>query len=61
MKNSNKMEFILSPKFTFEKKGHKELLSWLINVLQPVVLQKQLTSRKLFLKELVNTPPIYLS
>lgn len=61
MKNSNKMEVLLSQKYLFESHTHKELLSWLVNILQPVILQKQIISKKFFLKTLVNTPPIYLS
>lgn len=61
MKNSNKLEVLLTPKYSSEKNAHKELLSWLVNILQPVILQKQVAARKLFLKTLINTPPIYLS
>jgi hypothetical protein len=61
MKNSNKLEVLLTPKYSSENKAHKELLSWLVNILQPVILQKQVVARKLFLKTLINTPAIYLS
>jgi len=61
MKNANKVEILLSPKYSFENYSDKELLSWLVNTIQPVILQKQVGTKKLFLKTLVNTPPIYLS
>jgi len=60
MKNSNKVEVLLSQKYLFQRHTQKALLSWLV-ILQPLIQQKQVVSKKLFLKSLVNTPPIYLS
>jgi hypothetical protein len=61
MKNTVKVEVLVSPDYSSEKHSHRELLSWLVNILQPVVLKKQLACRKIVLKSLAEIPPIYLS
>ena len=61
MKNTNKVEVLISPNYSPENRAHKELLSWLVNILQPVILHRHIIAKKIFLKTLINTPPIYLS
>jgi hypothetical protein len=61
MKNTAKVEVLVSPDYSSENHNHRELVRWMVDVLQPLVLKKQLASRKIVLKSLAEIPPIYLS
>jgi hypothetical protein len=61
MKNYNQLEVLLFVKYSFKDHQQKELIKWLGTSLQSSIGKQQELTKKLVLKNLRNTPPIYLS
>ena len=61
MKNTNKVEVILFSKYSLGDARQKELVRWLGTTLQTAIVRQQDISRKLFLRTLKDSPPIYMS
>ena len=61
MKNTNKVEVILFSKYSLGDARQKELVRWLGTTLQTAIVRQQDMSRKLFLRTLKDSPPIYMS
>jgi hypothetical protein len=61
MKYSNQLEVILFLKYSLTDLRQKELLRWLGTTAQPVIKRQHEIAKKIDLKILKNTPPIYLS
>ena len=61
MKNNNKVQVLLFSKYSLEDFTQRELVKWLGTTLQPIIVQQDETTKKLFLKTLKDTPAIYLS
>ena len=61
MKNYNQVEVILFSKYTPKDLHQKELVKWLGTTLQSVITSQREKVKKVFLKILKDTPPIYLS
>ena len=61
MKSDNKVAVILFSKYSFAHPRQKELVTWVGTTLQSALAQQQEMTKKLLLKNLKNTPAIYLS
>lgn len=61
MKNNNKVEVILSFKYSLPNLHQKELVRWLGIIAQPAIDRQQENAKKIFLSTLKDTPAIYLS
>ena len=61
MKNGNKVAVILFSKYSFADPRQKELVRWVGTTLQSAIVRQEDIAKKLFLKELKDTPAIYLS
>jgi hypothetical protein len=61
MKSNNRVEIILFSKYPFKDVHQKQLVSWLGRTAQPAIDRQLSKARKLYLKTLEDTPPIYLS
>jgi hypothetical protein len=60
MKDSKKIQIILFAKYSFRNLQQKELVRWL-TTLQPLIEQQKQSVKKFVLKNLNDTPPIYMS
>jgi hypothetical protein len=56
MKNYNQVEVILSSKYSLQ-----DLVRWLGTMAQSAIGRQQEKAKKIFLRTLKDTPPIYLS
>ena len=61
MKNYNQLQVILFSKYSFGDLRQKELVRWLGTALQPSIGKQQKIAKKLVLRNLMDTPPIYMS
>ena len=61
MKNYNQLQVILFSKYSFGDLRQKELVRWLGTDLQPSIGKQQEIAKKLILRTLRDTPPIYMS
>lgn len=61
MKNYNQLEVLLFAKYSFKDSQQKQLIKWLGTTLQSSIGKQQELAGKLVIKNLRNTPPIYLS
>jgi hypothetical protein len=61
MENNNKVQVILFSKYSFMDLRQKELIRWLGTTLQSAIGKQQKIAKKLVLRNLRDTPPIYMS
>ena len=61
MKNSNRVEVILFSNYSFKDVRQKELVRWLGTTAQSEIDKQLSKTKKLHLKMLQDTPPIYMS
>ncbi len=61
MKNYNQVEVILFARYYLKNADQKELVRWLGTTAQSAIGRQQERVKKLFVRTLKNTPPIYLS
>lgn len=61
MKNNNTVEVILFSKYSLTDLRRKELVRWLGTTLQSAIRQQHNMTKKLFLRNLKDSPAIYLS
>jgi len=61
MKQNKQVEVILFSKYAINDLQQKELVKWLGREAQPEIGRQQENAKKLFLKTLKDSPPIYLS
>jgi hypothetical protein len=61
MKNSNVVEVILFSNYSFGNLRQKELVKWIGTTAQSAISRQHEKVKKLCLKTLKCTPPIYLS
>ena len=61
MKNYNQIEVLLFSKYSLKDRGQKELVTWLGTTAQSAIARQLKTARRIILRTLKDTPPIYLS
>jgi len=61
MKNSNRIEVLLFSNYSFRDIRQKELVRWLGTTAQSAIGKQLSKTKKLHLKTLKDTPPIYMS
>jgi hypothetical protein len=61
MENNNKIEVILFSKYSLSDIRRKELVKWVGITIQPAISHQHDSAKKLFLRNLKDTPAIYLS
>ncbi|HTE29292.1 MAG TPA: hypothetical protein VK666_02885 [Chryseolinea sp.] len=61
MENNNKVQVILFSKYSFMDFHRKELVRWLGTTLQSSIGKQQKIAKKIVLRNLRDTPPIYMS
>jgi hypothetical protein len=61
MKNNNLVEVILFSKYSLLNIRQKELVKWLGTTAQSAIGHQHQKAKKLFLRTLKDTPPIYMS
>ncbi len=61
MKNYNQLQVVLFSKYSFGDLRQKDLVRWLGTALQPSIGKQQKIAKKLVLRNLRDTPPIYMS
>ena len=61
MKNNNQLEVVLFSKYSFGDLRRKELVKWMGTTVQSVIGRQHEMVKKIFLRTLKDTPPIYLS
>jgi hypothetical protein len=61
MKNNNRVEIVLFSKNSFNDLHQKQLVRWLGITVQPAIDSQLLKAKRLYLKTLKDTPPIYMS
>lgn len=61
MKNYNQLQVILFSKYSFKDMRQRELVKWLGTSAQSAIERQQARVKKLFLRILKDTPPIYMS
>jgi hypothetical protein len=61
MENNNKVQVLLFSKYSFMDRRQKELIRWLGTTLQSSIGKQQKNTKKFILRNLRETPPIYLS
>jgi hypothetical protein len=58
---NNTIEIILTSGKSIPAWRQRQLADWLTNTLQPVIVKQQLTTKKIILSSLKNSPAIYMS
>jgi hypothetical protein len=61
MNNNNQVEVILFSKYSLKDIRQRELVRWLGTTAQSAIMRQKERARKLFLRTLKDTPPIYMS
>jgi hypothetical protein len=61
MKNNNRVEIVLFSNYSSRNAHQKQLVKWLGTTVQPAIDNQFLKAKKLYLKTLKDTPPIYMS
>lgn len=61
MKNYNQVEVVLFAKYFLKDADQKELIRWLGTTAQSAIGRQRERVKKIFVRALKNTPPIYLS
>lgn len=61
MENNKKVQVILFAKYSFMDLRQKELIRWLGTTLQSSIGKQQKIAKKIVLRNLRDTPPIYMS
>ena len=61
METNNKLEVILYSKYSLTETGKKKLMIWINAIIQPAIDHQHQTVKKMFLKNLPDSPPIYMS
>ena len=61
MKNYNQVEVILFSQYSLNNPAQKELIEWLGTTLQSAIERQREKTKKIFLRVLKDTTPIYLS